>query len=322
MPLSHSTNRKVSFRRLLSCVLLSFVILLCTACAEEQPPTKVDLTKRVPNEQLQQISNHEHLNFGIGSMITPKEGHNYYRQLIEYVATEMGRSVKVIDRGTYDEFNTLLEQKEIDIAFVCGGPYIEGHETFGLELLALPEMAHGPIYFSYLIVPANSPARKLEDLRGKVFAFTDPKSNSGKIAPTYWLAQLGETPDSFFSKQIFTYAHDASIQAVIDNLVDAAAVDSLIWEYLNNKNPEVGVKTRIIKRSAPFGIPPLVIRPGLPETIRIQLRNILFTMHENPAGKKILEGMLIRRFIPGADSDYNSIREMREFVAQQKKGSS
>jgi len=169
------------------------------------------------------------------------------------------------------------------------------------------------VYHSFLIVPADSPVRTLEDLRGKTFAFTDPNSNSGYIAPTYWLKRMGETADTFFVKHIFTYAHDASIIAVMDKLVDGAAVDSLIWEYMNNSNPEVGVKTRIIKRSEEFGIPPLVVRPGLPPETKAQLRNLLLEMHNDPAGKIILDGMRIKRFVIGKDSDYDSIRRMRDF---------
>ena len=303
--------------RRLACMLAIFTFLLCTSCSEESP-TKIDLSNRVSNKILQQVDNSSQFNFGVGSMITPSEGYIFYEQLIHYVARNMEKSVKIIDRGTYDEINKLLEHQQIDVAFVCGGPYVEGQEKFGLKLLALPEMAHGPIYYSYLIVPADSQAYKLEDLRDKVFAFTDPKSNTGMIVPSYWLAQLGETPKSFFSKHIFTFAHDASIQAVIDKVVDGAAVDSLIWDFANSKNPEVGVKTRIIKTSEAFGIPPLVVRPDLPEETRIRLQEILLTMHEDPEGKAILDGMLIKRFVKGKDSDYNTIRSMRKFVAERR----
>ncbi len=296
--------------------LLGLILLFVPACSEEQGPVKVDLAKRISNEKLVKTTNDEQFSFGIGSMVTPKQGYAYYRQLIQYVGENMGQSVRIVDRGTYEEVNNLLEHQQLDAAFVCGGPYVEGKEAFNLELLALPEMEHGPIYFSYLIVPAKSTARSLEDLRGKRFAFTDPKSNSGMIAPSYWLAAIGETPDSFFSKHIFTYAHDASIKAVIDNLVDGAAVDSLIWDYMNNHDPEVGVKTRIIKRSQPFGIPPLVVRPDLPAKKKQQLREILLGMHQDPAGKQILAAMNIKRFVLGEDSAYDSIRKMRQFIKQ------
>jgi phosphonate transport system substrate-binding protein len=33
-------------------------------------------------------------------------------------------------------------------------------------------------------------------------------------------------------------------------------------------------------------------------------------MHESPSGREILAGMMIERFVPGDDGNYNSIREI------------
>ena len=91
-----------------------------------------------------------------------------------------------------------------------------------------------------------------------MFAFTDPDSNTGAMVPRFWLAELGETPESFFSKTIFTYSHDNSILAVAKGLVDAAAVDGHQWEYFERFSPAYTSKTRVIRKSQPFGSPPLV----------------------------------------------------------------
>jgi len=85
-----------------------------------------------------------------------------------------------------------------------------------------------------------------------VFAFTDPDSNTGRLVPTFWLSQIGERPESFFSKTIYTYSHDNSILAVNRALVDGAAVDGLIWEYYHRKNPVFTSKTRVIRKSEPL----------------------------------------------------------------------
>jgi phosphonate transport system substrate-binding protein len=58
--------------------------------------------------------------------------------------------------------------------------------------VATPEVQNSHFYHSYLIVNNTSTFQTLEDLRGRVFAFTDPDSNSGKLVPTYWLWQMGE----------------------------------------------------------------------------------------------------------------------------------
>ena len=93
-----------------------------------------------------------------------------------------------------------------------------------------------------------APFNWLEDLKGHTFAFTDPDSNTGRLVPLYWLAALHTRPETFFGRSIYTYSHDNSIMAVARGLVDAAAVDGLIWDYYAKKNPAFTSKTRIIKK--------------------------------------------------------------------------
>ena len=74
---------------------------------------------------------------------------------------------------------------------------------------------------------------------------------------------MSETPDSFFRKYVFTYSHDNSIKSVAEKLVDGAAVDSLVYDYTVARSPLFSAKTRVIQKSGPYGIPPVVVHPGL-----------------------------------------------------------
>jgi phosphonate transport system substrate-binding protein len=196
------------------------------------------------------------------------------------------------------------------MAFICSGPYAFGKEKYGIELLATPQVQNSHFYQSYLIVNKNSVFRSLADLRGRIFAFTDPDSNSGKLVPTVWLAQMGEKPETFFRKTIYTYSHDNAILAVARGLVDGAAVDGLIWEYFHQKNPIFTSKTRIIRKSEPYGIPPIVASKALTLQLKTLIRQELFAMHQDPEGRKILHELLIDRFINPRDEWYDSIRKI------------
>lgn len=259
------------------------------------------------------------LRIGMGAMITPPEGFVYYSRLKGYIEKKLGLPVQLVDRGNYDEMNRLLETKDIDAAFVCAGPYLEGQKRFGLQLLAMPVVKGKPVYHSYIIVPVNSRARQLEDLRGKVFAFTDPKSNSGKLVPTYILSRMGETPQHFFGTVEFSYGHDKSIRAVAAGIVDGAAVDSLIWEFMTRQHPELAAKTRILLRSDPYGIPPFVVRPGIDEGLKKRLLQVLLQAADDEEGRLILKGMMIDRFVAGDDRNYDSIRAMNSWLLKQGK---
>jgi phosphonate transport system substrate-binding protein len=216
--------------------------------------------------------------------------------------------VELVQRKTYAEVNSLLGKGEIELAFVCSGPYALEKEEHRLQLLATPEVNGSHFYQAYLIVNAGSPFKTLEDLRGKSFAFTDPDSNTGKMVPTLWLSEVGETPESFFGSTIYTYSHDNAILAVGKGLMDGASVDGLIWEFYLANNPGVTAATRVIRKSEAYGIPPVVAGANLSLNLKHLIQEVLFSMHLDPRGRTILDQLMIDRFVEPRDEWYDSIR--------------
>lgn len=303
------------FRRSLS--YLALLVLVAACSPDDQQPVKVNLSPSAPTAAAPAETPVKPLRIGMGGIITPKEGYRYYQQLQGYLAQQLGQPVQLVDRANYEELNRLLQSGGIDAAFVCAGPYVEGKQQFDMQLIAMPLVNGKSVYHAYIIVHKDSPIQKLNQLEGKSFAFTDPKSNSGKLVPTYMLAQLKTTPERFFSRRIFTYGHDNSIKAVAERHVDGASVDSLIWDYTARKYPHLTANTRVIATSEPYGIPPVVVRPGIDPALKQRLQQALLTVHQNPEGKAILDGMLIDRFVPGDDRNYDSIRAMNRWLATQ-----
>jgi phosphonate transport system substrate-binding protein len=296
--------------------ILLIIIITFLSCGKYSDEKVINLEEKESIKEGRNVSKDESLRIAVGGMITPREGFSYYKRLLDYIGEKLGKYVDFVDREDYAEINRLLKSGNIDVAFVCGGPYVDGHEDFGLELLVAPVINGKTVYYSYIIVNRNSDIKEIEDLRGKIFAFTDPLSNTGELVPTYMLSKMNETPDTFFKKCVFTYAHDRSIEAVAQKLVDGAAVDSLIWEYLNKVNPKLTSETRIIKRSPPYGIPPVVVRPDLDPELKKRIKDIFLNIHRDKEGQKILEGMMIEKFVQIDDSAYDSIRAMKNWLKE------
>ncbi len=258
------------------------------------------------------------LKIGLAAMISPKETVSFYKEMLDYVGAKLGRPIEMVQKKTYDDMDAALENRELDVAFVCSGPYVKDKAKFGAELLVAPQSYGKPVYFAYIIAPKDSPAASLKDLAGKKFAFTDPKSNTGKIVPTYMVGKLsGKKPEAYFGNVVFTYSHDKSIESVAKKVVDGASVDSLIYDYLVAKSPTYTKLTKIVEKSPPYGIPPVVVNKAVPAALKQQLRDIFLKMHEDPKGKAILEGIMVDKFIVPADKDYNSVREMEKWLATQ-----
>lgn len=254
------------------------------------------------------------LRVAVAAVTSPKGTAESYQALLDYLGTQLQRPVELVQRRTYAEVNDLVESGYVDVAFVCTSAYLDGRDKFGLELLAAPQVNGETTYYSVLIVPANSPAQTLADLRGKVFAFTDPMSNTGRMYPTFLVQQLGSTPEEFFGRTFFTYSHDDAIRAVADGLADGAAVDSLVYDFAIAREPALAERTRIIHRSPPFGIPPVVVGPNTRPQLKAELQNLLLGMADDPVGQIGLQAIGIERFVLIDDSAYDSARELLNAV--------
>lgn len=181
-----------------------------------------------------------------------------------------------------------------------------------MQILVAPEVKGETAYHSWLIIPAESSAARIEDLRGKTFAFTDPLSLSGRLYPIHLFESLGYNAETFFGKTFFTYSHEASIRAVANGLADGAAVDSLVYQFMVEREPQIGEKTRVIHVSPPFGIPPVVVSPNLRPQLRAELEKIFLRMHEEADGKAALNAIGIDRFLLLDDSAYETARQLND----------
>jgi phosphonate transport system substrate-binding protein len=189
---------------------------------------------------------------------------------------------------------------------------VAGQQDFGMQLLAAPQVAGQTVYHSNLIVSADSPAQTMADLRDKVFAFTDPISFSGRVYPTSLVHDLGATPEAFFGRTFFTYSHDNAIRAVADGLADGAAVDSLVYDFAMAREPALAARVKVIHRSPPFGIPPVVVGPDVRPQLRAELYDLLLGLQDVPEGPAILAALGFDRFVPIEDAAYDSARRLTD----------
>ena len=255
------------------------------------------------------------IRIAIASIVSPQKNIRDYERMLQYLGRKLGRPVEVVQRSGYSECIALLENREIDAAFVCSGPYVEARERFGAEALVVPHVRGEGTYCAYVIARKGGPIRSFSDLRGKVFAFTDPLSTTGKLYPAYLLSKIGLTAETYFSKTIVTWGHDNSVEAVAHGLADGASVSSLVWEGLAKSKANAASETKVIDRSPPFGMPPVVVHPRLDPELKKRLRDVFLDMHLDPEGKALLGQAGIERFVVGMDSSYDGVRRMRAKVA-------
>lgn len=230
-----------------------------------------------------------------------------------WLEKKLGRSVAFVQRGSYREIVDLVRNGKIDFAWICGFPYVRHRHE--LKLTAVPLWRGHPTYQSYLIVPADDLAtRSVADLRGRVFAYSDPDSNSGYLYPQYLLTTLGESPGRFFSRTFFTWAHRKVVEAVSEGVAHGGAVDGYVWETLAELRPELTRATRVMKRSHDLGHPPFVARPDIPRRDLERFREVLVGMAADPEGAELLGLLRLDGFIPGQPALFDGIAYMYDRV--------
>ncbi len=290
-------------RPVLYTIFAAALITSAAGCSDDDGYQKIDFSRvQESGGAAAEVEPGERLNVAVAAMVSPKETFSRYRELLDFIGKRVDRRIRLVQRKTYREVNELFLDGKLDIAFICSGPYGTGKTDFGFESLVTPIVRGEPFYQAYLIVSKDSPIASFEQLKGRSFAFTDPDSNTGALVPFYWLSRIQETPDTFFQSYTYTYSHDNSIMAVAKSLVDAASVDGHIWEYYNTRNPVYTSRTRVIDRSIKFGSPPLVVSGRLSSELKQEIRSALLLMHTDEEGRRILDSLMIDRFVDSEES--------------------
>jgi phosphonate transport system substrate-binding protein len=240
--------------------------------------------------------------------------------LAGYLSDQLNISVTARLDIPWHQRESLLEQGQIDLCWICGLPYVlKADQNPGwIKLLAAPVMQrdrylNAPIYFSDVVVRRDSSYYNLVDLRGTRWAYNEPGSQSGYNITRYTLARLGER-DGFFGPVIESGAHQTSLEMILNGEVDGSAIDSTVLEQELINDPAIAGLIRIIDTFGPSPIPPWVTPFGLDAELHRLLQGCLLNMEAGRRGREILVKASLARFSTVSDKDYDPIREMSQMA--------
>lgn len=266
----------------------------------------VNLNKLSPLSQIENYprvhSSGERLNsqktfkLAVASMMSPVANINAYKPFAKYLRTVLHMKVDIVQKRTYLAVNNLLINNKIDLAFICTGAYVYGGLKNKVKIIAVPVIDGKKTYRAYIIAHEPSKIKSIKDLKGKVFAFTEPLSNTGYEYPMRFFKNNGINPKTYFKRVMFTYNHTDSIKAVAAGIAAGASVDSIVYSYTYNELEDVRLHTKIILKSPRFPIPPIVMPDGVNKKLRDKVKKILLNMSKNPKGKLILKKLNIDGF--------------------------
>lgn len=240
---------------------------------------------------------------------------NFYCDVVRYVGETSGLRTEML-KDTSAGLDAMIDDGQVEAVFGCGLPYVSktAKQPPSIQLLAAPvlpaERYHDcPIYFSDVIVRADSPFQTFNDLRGCKFAYNQTTSFSGYVLVQHHLLTLG-LRDDFFAEWVESGSHAASMDGVENGVADAAAIDSVVLEMELAQRPKRRQVFRVVESLGPAGMPPVIISTRLPEGTRGRVSRALLDMHADERGREILRRGGVRRFAPVGDKDYDDIRNI------------
>jgi phosphonate transport system substrate-binding protein len=242
----------------------------------------------------------------VSSFYCPRLSYEKYQPLVEHLGARTGRAWTLVVARSREAAVADLCEGRVALAYLGPFGYVRAHERCGAEPLARLRTGGQVKYHSYVLVRADSPLERLEDLRGRRFGFGAALSTTSHLVPRAMLQEAGLRPGRDVGCRYFEHDHDAA-RAVLLGDVDACAVRDLTGELFMER----GLRRLALSSGIPG--PPLVLAPGTAPELRDALRDLLlsFPGPARPAGSRAgWDPELAGGFAPVVDSDYDSVRRL------------
>lgn len=210
------------------------------------------------------------------------------QQVMEQLAARTGMKVKPFVANDYNGVIEAMRSGKIDVAYFGPFSYVLASQLANAEAFAIPvsKKSGQSSYQSILITRKDKGLNTVAQLQGKTFAFVDPSSASGHLFPKAGLKGEGVDTDKYFSRVIFSGSHDASILAVANNKVDAAAVAEPIFFNAVAKGHVKAEDFQVVWRSQPIPESPMAWRKSLDATTKQKVATALAEIKGLPWGDR------------------------------------
>ena len=238
----------------------------------------------------------------------PTELQRKFAPLGDYLAKETGLAVQFIPVTDYAAVVEGLATNKIDMAWLGGFTFVQARQRTQGGALPIVQRAEDEKFTSKFIVPIDSDAKTLADLKGKTFAFGAASSTSGSLMPRFFLLQAGIEPERDFKTVAYSGAHDATVAFVAAGRAGAGVLNASVWDKLVEAGNPNAANVRVLATTPPYYDYNWTVRPGLDAAVTKKLTDAFLKLDAaKPADKEILALQRASRFIATKSSNYDGI---------------
>lgn len=303
---------KWKMKAALTLAVAAALTLLAAACGEKTSPTNAGGAGAAPGPAATAAAKMPDI-IRVGVLPGEEEGKlsRGNKKFVEDLGAAIGIKTELFVGDDYNAVIEAMRTKKIDIASFGPFSYIIAAERSGAVPFAVKAVSkEAAFYHSLIVVPADSKAQTLADLKGKTFLFADPASTSGHLFPrAMFINKLGiknEEVESFFSNVSFSGGHDKSILAIAKKTAEGAGVCDTCIQKVIDAGLVKQSDFRILATSDPIPSSPYTYRKDLPAELVEKIKAFMFDYHtKNP---EFFSGGT-QRFFPVEDKDFQVVKD-------------
>jgi len=237
-----------------------------------------------------------------------------WQNVLRWTLSRAGLDWTVLDHDPPAPLAALWRRGDLGLAMMCGLPY-SGRQPRPLLIAAPvpspPRYGDRPLYFTDLVVKADSPFQRLEDTFGGTAGFTVEDSFSGHIAFRRHLLQYRPAAGKpLYRRVVGGLVHARGvIDALMAGRIDVGPLDSYYHDLLARNEPQFAAGVRVVATTKAAPIPPLVATEALDPAVVARLRDALADASGAPDLAMQRERLLLARFTVPNPSDYAALAE-------------
>ena len=238
--------------------------------------------------------------FGVVPQQSAKKLASLWTPILAHINAQTGHTLQFKTAKDIPTFEKRLAAGDYDFSYMNPYHYTVFSQTPGYQAIAkrIDQKIQGII-----VVRKDSPIQSLAELQDSTLAFPSPAAFAASILPR---AKLAQAQIKFTPR--YVSSHDSAYLGVAKGLFPAGGG---VKRTLNNTPDEVKQQLRILWTTAAYTPHAFAAHPRVPPAVITAVQTAMVAMHNNDAGRALLQSIKIKHGIePATDDDWDDVRSL------------
>jgi len=255
------------------------------------------------------VVNAKRIRLAVHPLHNPTKLAEVFGPLVGYLNKNIKTVVFELEASTnYSAFEAKIKSRQIDVGLP--NPYQtlmsleNGYRIFG-------KMGDDKNFRGVILVRRDSGIKKISDLKGKSISYPAATALAATMLPQEFLIRSGL---NLFkeTKSLYVGSQESSILSVFLKTSQAGATWPPPWNSFAQTYPNKAKELEILWQTDTLPNNGLIARDDIPGPLLDQIKQLIFTLHENDEGRTILAGIGLSRFEAADEKTFEPVKKFLE----------